>query len=148
VLAVLLNLAGVYPYIPRFILNAIRLFGDASLATSMFLVGMSLSDTFDFARIVRHWRRVIRIAFWSCLLRLGILPAIFIATAYFVPLTIEMKRVLVIHAAMSSAIFPMVLSRNYDGDPETALDTILPNCLLALVTLPIWVCFGLWLVES
>jgi len=147
VIAILLNQAGAYPYIPSCVMNAVRLLGEASLATSMFLVGMSLSDTFDFARIVRQWRRVLRIAFWSCLLRLVVLPAIFVAVAIFAPLTIEMKRVLVIHAAMSSAIFPMVLSRHYDGDPETALDTILPNCLLALVTLPFWVCIGLSLVE-
>jgi len=146
VIAVLLNLAGAYPFIPACVLNAIRLLGDASLATSMFLVGMSLSDTFDFTRIVRQWRRVIRIAFWSCLLRLVILPAIFVSIAVFAPLTIEMKRVLVIHAAMSSALFPMVLSRHYNGDPETALDTILPNCLFALVTLPFWVCIGLSLI--
>jgi len=148
VTAILLNQAGVYPYIPSFVMNAIRLLGEASLATSMFLVGMSLSDTFVFARIVRQWHRVVRIAFWSCLLRLVILPAIFVTVAVIAPLTIEMKRVLVIHAAMSSAIFPMVLSRHYDGDPETALDTILPNCLLALVTLPFWVCIGLSFVEK
>ena len=148
VIAVLLNQLGAYPYIPTFVVHAIKLLGEASLATSMFLVGMSLSDTFDFARIVRQWRRVIRIAFWSCLLRLVILPAIFVAIAVFAPLTTEMKRVLIIHAAMSSAIFPMVLSKHYDGDPETALDTILPNCMLALVTLPFWVCFGLSLVEQ
>jgi predicted permease len=82
------------------------------------------------------------------LLRLAVLPTIFVTIAVYAPLTIEMKRVLVIHAAMSSAIFPMVLSRHYDGDPETALDTILPNCLLALVTLPFWVSIGLGLVES
>ncbi len=148
VIAVLLNQAGVYPHIPRFVMNAITLLGEASLATSMFVVGISLSDTFDFSRIVRQWRRVVRIAFWSCLLRLVVLPAIFVTVAVYAPLTIEMKRVLVIHAAMSSAIFPMVLSRHYDGDPETALDTILPNSLLALVTLPFWVCFGLACIEG
>ena len=148
VIAVLLNQMGVYPFIPHFIINAIKLLGDASLPTSMFLVGMSLSDSFHGARIIRQWRRVVRIAFWSCLLRLVVLPAIFVAVAVFAPLTMEMRRVLVIHAAMSSAIFPMVLSRHYDGDPETALDTILPNGLLALVTLPFWVCIGLKLIES
>ena len=148
VIAVLLNLAGVSPYIPHFVMNAIKLLGEASLGTSMFLVGMSLSDSLNLTRIVRQWRRVVRIAFWSCLLRLVILPTIFVAIAVFAPLTIEMRRVLVIHAAMSSAIFPMVLARHYGGDPETALDTILPNALLALVTLPFWVCIGLKLIEN
>ena len=148
VIAILLNQMGAYPYIPPFIKNAIKLLGDASLPISMFVVGISVADSFVFSRIVRQWRRVVRIAFWSCLLRLVILPAIFIAIAVFAPLTIEIKRVLVLHAAMSSAIFPMVLSRHYDGDPETALDTIVPNSLLALVTLPIWVCIGLTLIGS
>jgi predicted permease len=129
-------------------MNAIKLLGDASLPTSMFVVGISVADSFVCARIIRQWRRVVRIAFWSCLIRLVILPAVFVAVAVFAPLTLEIKRVLVIHAAMSSAIFPMVLARHYDGDPDTALDTIVPNSLLALVTLPIWVCIGLTMIGS
>ena len=146
VLAMLLNQLGVYPYIPRFFMNTIKLLGEASLPISMFIVGISLADTFNFSRMLHQWRRVIRIAFWSCLLRLVVLPAIIVSIAVFAPLTIEIKRVLVIHAAMSSAIFPMVLSRHYDGDPETALDTIVPNSVFALVTLPIWVTIGLSLI--
>lgn len=148
VLAMLLNQWGVYPYIPQFLLHAVKLLGEASLAISMFTVGISLADTFDFSRVRRQWRRVVRIAFWSCLLRLIVLPTIFIAIAVYAPLTFEIKRVLVIHAAMSSAIFPMVLSRHYDGDPDTALDTIVPNSILALITLPVWVTVGLSLIGS
>lgn len=146
VLAMILNQCGVYPFIPRFIMNAIKLLGEASLPISMFIVGISFADTFVFSRMLHQWRRVVRIAFWSCLLRLMVLPSIFIAIAVYAPLTIEIKRVLVIHAAMSSAIFPMVLSRHYDGDPETALDTIVPNSILALITLPIWIAVGLTLI--
>lgn len=148
VIAILLNQAGAYSSIPPFVINAIKLLGDASLPTSMFIVGISVADSFVFSRIIGQWRRVVRIAFWSCLLRLVVLPAIFIAIAVFAPLTVEIKRVLVIHAAMSSAIFPMVLARHYGGDPEAALDTIVPNSLLALVTLPIWVCVGLTLIGT
>ena len=146
VIAMILNQWGVYSYIPHFLLKAVKLLGEASLPTSMFVVGISLADTFDFSRMLHQWQRVIRIAFWSCLLRLVILPVIFIAIAVYAPLTMEIKCVLVIHAAMSSAIFPMVLSRHYDGDPETALDTIVPNSILALITLPIWVTVGLSLI--
>ncbi|MDR1492980.1 MAG: AEC family transporter [Planctomycetaceae bacterium] len=146
VVAILMNQLGVYPYIPQFVMNAIKLLGDASLPISMFTVGISVADAFDWRRIYRHWRRSVRIAFWSCLLRLAVLPTIFIAVAVYAPLTIEIRRVLVIHAAMSSAIFPMVLSRHYDGDPATAFDTILPNSILALITLPVWVALGLSLI--
>ena len=148
VIAILLNQFGAYHIIPPFIMNAVKLLGDASLPISMFVVGISVADSFVLSRIVGQWRRVVRIAFWSCLLRLIIMPAIFIAIAVLLPLTVEIKRVLVIHAAMSSAIFPMVLSRHYGGDPETALDTIVPNSLLALVTLPVWVYIGLTLIGS
>ncbi|MDR1385361.1 MAG: AEC family transporter [Planctomycetaceae bacterium] len=148
VLAMMINQLGIYPYIPRFAMNAVKLLGDASLPASMFIVGISIADAFDWQRMCRHWRRGIRIAFWSCLLRLVVLPAIFIAVAVYAPLTIEIRRVLVIHAAMSSAIFPMVLSRHYDGDPATAFDTILPNSILALITLPIWTILGLSLIHG
>ncbi|MCL2118913.1 MAG: AEC family transporter, partial [Planctomycetaceae bacterium] len=44
VIAILLNQTGAYPLIPPFLKNAIKLLGDASLPTSMFVVGISVAD--------------------------------------------------------------------------------------------------------
>ncbi|MCL2347795.1 MAG: AEC family transporter [Planctomycetaceae bacterium] len=148
VIAVVLNLIGFGKVVPQFLLHAVKLLGDASLSVSMFLVGLSIADTLNISRMIAHWRRAVRIAFWSCLLRLIVLPAILVSVAVFVPMTIEMKRVLVVYAAMSSAIFPLVLSRHYGGDPNTAAETILPNTVLALVSAPLWISIGLPLVDG
>ena len=146
VIAVVLNMTGFCKVIPQFALHAIKLLGDASLSTSMFIVGLSIADTLNIPRMIAHWQRAVRIAFWSCLLRLIVLPAILVSAAVFIPMTIEMKRILVIHAAMSSAIFPMVLSKHYGGDPSTAADTIVPNTVLALLSAPLWISVGLTLI--
>ena len=61
-------------------------------------------------------------------------------------LTVEIKKVLIVQGAMGSAIFPMVLAKHYGGDPKTAFDTILSNAFLSILTVPIWIAFGMSLI--
>jgi malate permease and related proteins len=59
----------------------------------------------------------------------------------------ELKQVLVVEAGMPSAVLPIVLARHYGGAPGTALRIALSTSLLALVTLPLWISFGLLLIN-
>ncbi|MCE2828062.1 MAG: AEC family transporter, partial [Verrucomicrobium sp.] len=59
---------------------------------------------------------------------------------------VELKRVLVVQAAMPAGVFPIVLSRLYGGDPATAVRIVAGTTLLSLVTIPLWIRWGLsWL---
>jgi hypothetical protein len=48
-----------------------------------------------------------------------------------------------VQAAMPSAMFPVILAKHYGGDPATALRIVLITSALGLITIPLWLKFGL-----
>jgi len=157
VTSVLLNLLGNSRLVPAafhehvapcfdFLLLAIHLMGAASIPLSIILIGAIFADHFHRAEMKERLPATLKIACWSILIRLVLLPVIFVSLAVWLPCTVEIKRVLVIHGAMGSAIFPMALAKHYGGDAKTAFDTILSNSLLSILTMPIWVTIGLSLI--
>ena len=47
---------------------------------------------------------------------------------------------------MPSAVFPIVLASHYNSDAQTALRVVLATSALAIITLPLWLAFGLKLI--
>jgi len=84
-----------------------------------------------------------RVTTGACVLRLGVLPLAFLVFARFVPLTLELKRVLVIQAAMPAGMLPLVIARHYGGQPLTAAQIIVATTVLGLFLIPLWLAFGL-----
>ncbi len=77
------------------------------------------------------------------LLRLGVLPVAFLLVAKFAPLPLELKRVLVLQAAMPAAVFPLIITKHYGGDTITAMRVIIGTSAVAIVTIPLWIRFGI-----
>jgi len=71
------------------------------------------------------------------------LPSLFLLLIKLLPLSPELKRVLIIQAAMPSAVMPIVLSRLYNGDPPTAIRVVMGTSVLGLITIPLWLRFGI-----
>lgn len=154
VVSVLLNLLGHSRFVPAafhefvapcfdFLLLAIHLLGAASIPLSIIVTGMIFAEHFHRDEIMKRLSATLKITFWSSLIRLALMPAIFISLAVWLPCTREIKQVLVIHGAMGSAIFTMALAKHYGGDPKTAFDTIMSNSLLSVMTMPVWIAVGL-----
>ena len=78
----------------------------------------------------------------ASLVRLGIMPVLFLLLAKFLPCSLELKRVIVLQGAMSSAVLPIVLTKHYGGDARTALQVALGTSLVGLVTIPLWIRLG------
>ena len=159
VVAVLLNLysqsdafpAAAAQLLPclQFAQLAISLLGAIAIPLSLFLVGCTIANYLDF-HILRHdWHQAARIAFWSCLIRLALMPVLMLGALYLFPGvgSMEMNYVIVIHAAMASAVFPIVLTEIYGGDPKIALYTVLSNSAVAIITTPLWIQFGFTLLQ-
>jgi len=157
VVSVSLNLLGNSRFVPDafhehvapcfdFLLWAIHLLGAAAIPLSIILIGAIFADHFHREEIKKRLPTTLKIAFWSILVRLIVMPAIFVSLAVWLPCTIEIKRVLIIHGAMGSAILPMALAKHYGGDPKTAFDTIVSNSFFSVLTLPLWIAIGLSLV--
>jgi predicted permease len=75
--------------------------------------------------------------------RLGIFPVLILAAAKWLPLSIELKRVLVVQAAMPAGVMPIIIARHYGGQPLTAVQIVLGTTVLALLTIPLWLKAGL-----
>ena len=155
--AIPLNLWFHGPYFPafmneplsyfEFVRKAIHIAGQAAIPLSIILVGASIGDVFRMERYRTGLAQTVKILFWSCLLRIVVFPALILLAAVHLPCSMELKRVLVLHAAMGSAVFPIVLAQHYDGDADVALDAVLGNSFLSLLTIPLWIAFGLRWIE-
>lgn len=145
VLALLFNFARAQRYLPDFLTRAVELLGQAGIPMSLILVGATIANEIHQRRPGRAVDGV-KITAWSLALRLGLLPAAMIALAVFLPVSIELKRVLVVQAAMPSATFPIVMARHHGGDAGVALRVALSTSLVSLLTIPLWIRAGLYLL--
>lgn len=131
-----------------FLKEAVRLLGLSAVPLSMLLVGATICEHFRLERYRKHFVSTFKVSFWSSLIRLFIMPLLILTIAVYFPCSQELKRVIVLHGAMGSAVFPIVMSQHYGGDPGTALDTVLSNSMLSVATIPLWVSLGLKWIGS
>ena len=70
----------------------------------------------------------------------------FFLFAWLLPLTVELKRVLVVQAAMPSAVFTIVVARHYGGHAPTAVQVVLATTVASLLSAPLVLAWGIqWL---
>jgi hypothetical protein len=139
VLALLLNAVDARPHIPVPVMGALGWLGDCAIPLALILVGAVVSDYLaDF-----HADWGLRVIATGAFIRLLVLPALFLLIAKYLPASLELKRVIVLEAAMPSAMFPIVMSRHYGGDPPTAVRVVVATSALGLITIPLWIRFGL-----
>jgi predicted permease len=66
-----------------------------------------------------------------------------LAIARWLPCPIELRRIIVIQAAMPCAVIPVVLSKHYGGDPATSMRIVLVTSVFGLLTIPLWIQIGM-----
>ncbi|HEV2328236.1 MAG TPA: AEC family transporter [Verrucomicrobiae bacterium] len=145
VLALILNFLGVWIHPPaavlvvgNIVLTAIHWFGQSAIPMALSLIGAIVADHFEEARGGRARRVVLA----SALVRLGVMPVLFLLAAKFIPCSPDLKRVLILQGAMPSATFPIVLARHYGGDAGVAVQIVLGTSLLGILTIPLWIRLG------
>ncbi|MGB0743787.1 MAG: AEC family transporter [Opitutales bacterium] len=137
-----LNLIQADEYIPGFALETIHLCGQCAIPLGLILIGATFADISKGVKLSEN----IRLPLAACILRLGIFPVAFLAFAFLFPLSVELKRVVIIQAAMPCAVFPIVLARHFDGSPGVAFKVVLSTTLISLLTIPLWISLGLALM--
>lgn len=138
-----LNFTGAERIIPNFILVAANLLGQCAVPMGLILVGATMADHLHEFRSAWGWRVILS----SCVVRLGIVPVLFLLVARYLPCSIELKRVIIVQAAMPAGTFSILLARHYGGDPPTALRVLIGTSVASLITMPLWIRFGLKLIE-
>lgn len=137
--AVVLNLAGWVRYVPQVAIDVIHPLAACAIPLGLITVGASLA----------HFLADVKLLFLpkvtgaSCVMRLGVLPVLILCVARWLPCSVELKRVLVVQAAMPAAVFPIVLARHYGGHPLTAVQVVLGTTALGIFLSPLWISAGL-----
>lgn len=138
-LAAAINLGGHAGSIPQPVLQTIHSLGACAIPLGLVMIGALLSE-----HIERPLDLVnVRVIATSSLVRLGLLPIVFLLLARYLPVSIELKQVLVVQAAMPTATFPIVMAKHYGGHPQTAVQIVAGTTAIGLFLIPVWIAFGL-----
>ena len=138
-LAITLNALDWNTRVPEVVGTGMHWLGGCAIPLALILIGAIMADHLGDFHSVNGWRVISA----AVLLRLGMLPLLFLLAVKFLPMTVELKRVLVLEAAMPTAVFPVVLAKLYKGDPATAMRAVLGTAVVSLVTIPLWIKFGM-----
>ncbi len=126
--------------LPAPVRQTIGYLGNCAVPLGLLLIGAFLEEHLRHPRSL--WEPRVNGA--SIFLRLGLLPLTLLVAARWLPLSTELKQVIVVQAAMPAGVFPIVLAKHYGGQPLTAAQVVLGTTVVSLVSIPLWMKFGLW----
>jgi predicted permease len=139
VVAVLVNLAGLAPVMPRWLMQLVHALAVCAIPLGLLTTGVNLADHLGEPRALFEPK----VSLGSMLLRLGLFPLGFVALARWLPCAVELKRVIVVQGAMPAAVFPIIIAQHYGGRPLTAVQVVLGTTALGVLATPWWLRVGL-----
>jgi len=110
--------------------------GAGAFPVGILLIGAVIMD------LAAAERPSLRVAAGGSVVRLLLVPAVILLAAKMLPLIDEMRRVLVVQAAMPAAMTPILLAKLYGGRPAVAVQIVVATTVLTLLTLPLIIAFG------
>ena len=138
-LAVACNLSGLTAHLPKVLTDTIHTLGVCGIPLGLIMTGVSLASFVDKPRELFDTK----VSVAAMALRLGALPVAMLLLAKFLPCSVELKRVIVVQAAMPTAMVPVIIARLYGGHPRTAVQIVLGTTALGIFTIPLWLRAGL-----
>ena len=123
VVALVFNLTGLTPLLPKVANTTIHALGICGVPLGLVMTGVNLANYLKAPRELFETR----VSLAAMALRLGVLPVLMLLLAYYLPCSIELKRVIVVQAAMPTAMVPIVLG----------------TTALGIFVIPLWLRAGL-----
>ena len=114
--------------------------GACAFPLGLLLIGATMMD------LVGKEKLSPKISISALLVRVVIMPVIFLCVARWFPLDEALKQVLIVQAAMPAAVTPIIVARHYGGSPGVAVQTVVVTSVVALLTMPFWLSWGLGFV--
>jgi len=137
VIALVGNAVGLHAYVPKILHTVMGNLGSCAIPLCVLLIGASIYDLWGREPI--NWK----VAIASPVLRMALLPMLFIGAGMLLPLSVDLKRILVVQAGMPSAVFAIVLARHYGGHAATAVQVVLATTVVSLASTPVMIAFGM-----
>ncbi|HWB59429.1 MAG TPA: AEC family transporter [Chthoniobacteraceae bacterium] len=144
VISLVLNFCHGTAWFPSLALAPIHRMGQSYVPVALLLTGASLADLL----VQNHPRTPGIAALAGCVMRMLVLPVLFLLIARYLPCPAELKRVIVVQAAMPAAMLSLVLAKRYGGDADTAMQVVLATTAVGIVTIPFWIELGLRFVGA
>jgi predicted permease len=139
IIGLMMNFSGLAPQIPSYCMETFELLGNCAIPLGLLLIGASFYALLKTDGLQMHWR----IPLVGMLLRMALFPLLFGIFIAYNSLPLALNHVLVVQAAMPCAVFPIVLTRLYQGSTAIACKLALSTTLLGLISIPLWIHFGL-----
>lgn len=117
--------------------DVISWMGVGAFPIALVMTGASMMD------LVGTEKPSWKIIFGSILVRMLLSPVIIIACAKWIPMSLELKQVLLVQSAMPAAMVPILLAKIYGGRPIVAVQIIIATTLVSILTLPYIIAFGM-----
>lgn len=130
--------------LPDALLTVAHMLGDCAIPMGLVLSGAIMVDFFRQA----NWSDSVRLVIAAISIRQIALPVIMLLLAVQFSFSANLQTVLVLQAAMPSAVFPIVMVRLFDKDIDTALRVVLSTSVAGIVLIPIWLAIGNWWIGA
>ena len=131
-LAVVSNLSGFTALLPTVVTATIHALAVCAIPLGLIMTGVNLAQYLHEPRTL--FDRKVSVA--AMALRLGVLPVLILLLAKFLPCPVELKRVLIVQAAMPTAVIPIIIAKLYGGHPRTAVQIVLGTTALGIFVIP------------
>lgn len=136
-LSLVLNFSGLHAWMPGVLRNTLDMMGACAVPLAVLLIGASIYDVWGQEAV--RWS----VALFAPVLRLALLPLAFLAAAAWLPVSPELKNVLLIQGAMPSAVFNIVIARHYGGHAPTAVQVVIATTVVSLASTPLVLAWAL-----
>ncbi len=144
ILALSINATGLDSQIPNWLSQTISMLAACCVPMGIILAGALIADLFQKQKLLVQPKVITG----SLAIRLGLLPLAFLLVAAFIPgLSMELKRVILIQAAMPAGIMPIVLARHYGGETGVAIRIVLATTIASVITMPLWIHIGIRFIQ-
>ncbi len=141
-LALALKVTGLSGYVPAVTWQFIHALAVCAVPLGLLMTGSTFAPHLNDPKQLANPRIILT----AWLLRLAVLPWVFLLAARYAPVSVGLKQVLVVQAAMPTAVISVIVARIYGGRPLVAVQIILGTTALAVFTIPFWIRFGLTFV--
>lgn len=133
------NVVGLDQIMPAAVDKTIGMVAACAIPVGLIAIGSTLTESMR--RPADLFSR--RVTPAACLLRLVLFPAIFLGLAKVLPISLELKRVMLVAAAMPAGVIPILIARHYGGQPLTAVQVVVGTTAVGLIAIPLWLRLGL-----
>jgi malate permease and related proteins len=133
------NLVNLDAVMPEAANRTIAMAAACAIPVGLIAIGSTLSESLSKPSQLFS----LRVTPAACALRLLVFPMLFLGLAKILPVSQELKRVMMVEAAMPAGIIPILIARHYGGQPLTAVQVVVGTTAVGLIAIPLWLRIGL-----